>query len=142
MLRSPQQVFVQGPYLYPCFTAAATCAWTRLKANPPRIALANPNSGPGTAADSKWQRLINEVQAVGTLMLGYVYTTTGSRTIATVRTEINNYFAFYPNISGIFVDQVSTLCGATQLAYYRNVTQHVRSRNPNAVVIFNWGSGE
>jgi hypothetical protein len=82
------------------------------------------------------------VQAAGTLMLGYVYTSTGSRANAIVRADINNYFAFYPNISGIFVDQVSTSCGATQLAYYNNVTQFVRSNNPNAVVIFNWGSGE
>lgn len=141
MLRSPQQVFVQGPYLTPCFTAASTCAWTRLKGSA-RIALANPNSGPGTAKDANWQRLINEAQTAGTLMLGYVATSTGTKALATVRSEINKYFQFYPNISGIFVDQVNTACTATPLAYYQNVTAHVRGLNSSAAVIFNWGSGE
>jgi hypothetical protein len=108
MLQSSQQVSVQGPYLYPCSTA--TCAWTRVK-GAARVVVANPNSGPGTGQDLKWLQLVNELSAAGTLPLGYVYTSTGGRSAATVKSEISKYYQWYPALAGIFIDQVrSKVC--------------------------------
>jgi hypothetical protein len=58
-----------------------------------------------------------------------------------VRSEISKYFQWYPTISGIFFDRVSTACDNPKLSYYQGLVTHVRSLNPNAVVVFNWGSG-
>lgn len=103
MLQSSQQVFVQGPYVYPCFTA--TCVWTRVK-GAARVVVANPGSGPGTSKDPKWVRLTDGMQAAGTLALGYVYTSTGFRSAATVKSEISKYYQWYPSLAGIFIHQV------------------------------------
>jgi hypothetical protein len=51
LVSSTQQVALQGPYTYPCFTAG--CTWDRLRGTT-RIALVNPNSGPGTSMDANW----------------------------------------------------------------------------------------
>lgn len=104
MLQSSQQVSVQGPYVVPCFTA--TCAWMRVK-GAARVVVANPNSGPGTQQDATgWLRLAGEMRAAGTLALGYVYTSTGSRNATTVKSEISKYYQWYPSLAGIFIDQV------------------------------------
>lgn len=137
MVKSSQQVAVQGPYATPCFTTG--CTWMRAK-GVARVVLANPNSGPGTKVDANWKRLVDEMRAAGTLTLGYVYTSTSARSAATVKSEISKYFQWYPTISGIFIDQVSTSC--LKLAYYQDLVLYVRRLNPNAVVVFNWGSGK
>lgn len=136
MVQSSQQIAVQGPYATPCF--AAGCTWMRAK-GVARVVLANPASGPGTKSDANWARMVTEMHSAGTMILGYVYTSTSTRAATTVKAEISKYFQWYPTISGIFIDQVSTACD--KLPYYQDLVTHVRSLNPNAVVVFNWGSG-
>jgi hypothetical protein len=136
MVQSSQQIAVQGPYATPCFTSG--CTWMRAK-GVARTVLANPASGPGTKSDPNWARMVTEMRSAGTLMLGYVYTSTSTRAAATVKSEISKYFQWYPTISGVFIDQVSTACD--KLPYYQGLVTHVRGLNPNAVVVFNWGSG-
>lgn len=135
MMQSSQQIAVQGPYATPCFTSG--CTWMRAK-GVARTVLANPASGPGTKSDPNWARMVTEMRSAGTLMLGYVYTSTSTRAAATVKSEISKYFQWYPTISGVFIDQVSTACD--KLPYYQGLVTHVRGLNPNAVVVFNWGS--
>lgn len=88
LIKSPQQIAIQGPYTPPCTTA--TCTWQRAIGTA-RIVLANPSSGPGTAVDSAWLSLVKQVTAAGMLMLGYVTSTSlGTlRPAATVKAEIN-----------------------------------------------------
>jgi hypothetical protein len=138
MLRSPQQVAIQGPYISPCNTS--TCAWQLAKGNA-RIAVANPASGPGTARQPTWAALVTDVRNAGTLILGYVGAPT-TKLLATAQAEVSKYFTWYPGISGIFFDQAASTCTAANLAYYGSLVAYVRSLNPNAVVAMNWGAGE
>ena len=112
---------MQGPYVYPCFTA--TCVWTRVK-GAARVVLANPNSGPGTKQDTKWVRLTEEMRAAGTLALGYVYTSSGSRSAATIKSEISKYYQLYPSLAGIFIDQVRCKQQAAQGCRVCNWSEH------------------
>lgn len=91
MVQSTQQIGIQGPYVYPCTTA--TCAWTRAT-GAARIALANPNSGPGTAVDAGWTTQITRIRSSGMLMLGYITSITSMgalKTEANVMAEIQRY---------------------------------------------------
>lgn len=85
MVKSSQQVAIQGPYSSPCTTAG--CTWQRTKGTA-RIALANPNSGPGSSRDAAWGTLITDVRTAGALMLGYVYTQSGTRDATVVQAEV------------------------------------------------------
>jgi hypothetical protein len=135
LVASPQQVALQGPYAYPCFTAG--CTWDRAR-GAARIALLNPNSGPGSAVDANWQRLLADMRANGALMLAYIDSAGGSKSLAAAKAEVAKYWAWYPTLAGVFVDGVSSSCG--QVAAYQALVGYVRSLNPSAMVVFNWGA--
>lgn len=129
MLRSPQQVAIQGPYVAPCFTS--TCAWQRAKGTA-RITVANPASGPGTSSNLQWTRLVTEMRTGGTLILGYVGAPPATKALDAAKAEVSRYFTWYPGISGIFFDQAASTCTTANLDYYAALVAHVRSLNPSA----------
>src|SRR5580704_14505275 len=74
-----------------------------------RIAVMNPNSGPGSAPDPNYVSAVHAAQAAGISVVGYVYTDWGARRLSAVEADVNAYYRWY-GVNGIFFDQASTSC--------------------------------
>ncbi|WIA17589.1 hypothetical protein OEZ85_014412 [Tetradesmus obliquus] len=133
-----QQIGVPS-YYYPCFTSTATCHWSRTSGNDAtRVVIINPASGPGTAVDSNYVTIVNNMKAAGLIVLAYTYTGYGARAAATVQADIDKYYNFYQNISGIFLDEGSTDC--VTLPYYQQLVAYTKSKAQNSLTALNWGT--
>jgi len=87
------------------------------------IQILNPNSGPGTTPDPGYVSAYAAALAKGTLILGYVPTTYGARPIADVKADIDKYYTFYPQLSGIFFDEMQTRTAPRQPIPFSSITR-------------------
>lgn len=115
--------------------------WTRLEYSAPTVgmALINPNSGPGTSRDAAYAAEIARAHAKGIKVLGYVHTSNGARALAAVKNEINQYYAWYGSLDGIFFDEANLNTCAKQ-PYYLNLRNYVKAKGGLARVIINPGT--
>jgi hypothetical protein len=116
---------------------------------PANIIVMNPNNGP----DPGYTSQISAAHARGTRVLGYVYTKYANtkpnplhggvfdRTVAAVQADIDRYYSLYPNLDGIFLDEVTggSDCAHAQ-SYYQPIYNHIQSAHPGATVIINPGT--
>ena len=72
------------------------------------VAVMNPDSGPGAGQNPNYVGAVQSAEAAGINVVGYVYTSYGSRSIAAVESDISNYYSWYPDLDGIFLDEAST----------------------------------
>lgn len=77
------------------------------------------NSGP----DPIYQDAIRKMQFNGVKVIGYVGTGNGAKDISDVKQEINAWKEFYPDIQGIFIDEVAT----PDSGYYVEIIQYAHS---------------
>lgn len=104
--------------------------WTQLiqvkNAHPsvPIVAIANPNDGPGSAKDSTYVTGIQQLQAAGIVVVGYVHTLYGSRSTATLETQMNEWQNWY-HVTGIFFDEMANTPGYEN--YYSNLSNYASS---------------
>jgi len=73
----------------------------------PTMVIINPHSGPTPVPSTDYSTYMNKLQNAGIEMIGYVYTSYGSRSIDNIKKDIDTYAAKYPHIIGIFFDEVS-----------------------------------
>jgi hypothetical protein len=120
-------------YFYP------GASWTQMdQAQPhPQIAVMNPASGPGTASNSQYVSAVRTAQAAGITVIGYVHTSYGSRSLSTVKSEIDSYYRWY-RVNGIFVDEASTNCRSE--SYYATLNSYVKAKGGTARTILNPGT--
>jgi Spherulation-specific family 4 len=104
--------------LVPLYTYPTDSSWSVIvaakQAHPsvPVVAVFNPDSGPGTSADTAFVTATTELQAAGIVVLGYVATGYTARDPDTeVKPEIDDYLAWYPATTGIFFDEQSNTAG-------------------------------
>lgn len=87
-------------------------------------AIINPASGPGSSKNSDY---VNAVQFCHThvqLVIGYVHTTYGTRSLSTVEAEVATYYQWY-QIDGIFVDEMSN--NSSTALYYQSLYQYIHN---------------
>lgn len=128
-------------YFYP--DGARLVYWDALNAaaaKVPLVAILNPNSGPGTSVDPNYTNVLASFLASGGRAIGYVYTGYGTRSLAVVKSEVDKYRTFYPGVEGIFVDEMANDSSASNLTYYGNLYAHIRSNQPNALIVGNPGT--
>ncbi|HEX8793335.1 MAG TPA: spherulation-specific family 4 protein [Polyangiaceae bacterium] len=121
----PAQLVAIPMYVDPTTSAAL---WMQANAAAPTVGLlvANPASGPGTAADPQYTQAIATAHAAGQSVVGYVHTSYAMRPIAQVEADADSWYAFYPAIDGIFVDETST-DKTTVAPYYQPLDAHVKA---------------
>jgi hypothetical protein len=74
-------------------------------------------------------------------VIGYVYTEYGRRSLSTVEAQIADYYAWYPGLAGVFLDEMAE---APDEAYYGALASYVHARggivvaNPGATASTNW----
>jgi hypothetical protein len=127
-------------YFYP-INGDPNNGWNRMDAAAGQIkltAILNPDSGPGPTQNSDYVTAVNNLEAAGGRILGYVYTQYGARSKAAVEADINTYFSFYHNINGIFFDQQST--NPAEVGYYHDLYNYVKGLNKAYEVIANPGT--
>jgi Spherulation-specific family 4 len=95
--------------------------WRTLAALGPALAFAivNPDSGPASAADPRYDPAIEAVHRTGGRVIGYVDTGYGRRSGSAMLRELAAYRSWY-GLRGVFFDQVTS--GAEHLAHYRRLT--------------------
>lgn len=87
--------------------------------------------GPGTAQIPAFQTVILAAQAAGCKVLGYIATDYRTRPLASVFQAIDDFYAFYPTIDGLFFDTVAD----NQFDYYYQIRQYYLSRPRNIMVL-------
>ena len=114
--------------------------WTQLDQAGAGVGLAvmNPDSGPGSAPDPNYANAVRSAQASGVHVVGYVYTSYGSRSLASVESDINSYYSWYPSLNGIFLDEASTSCVTEP--YYATLNSFVKSKGGTGLTILNPGT--
>lgn len=116
--------------------------WTKLQSSggPVSIAVINPSSGPGPRQDPDYVNTVNNTKAAGVRVLGYVSTRRGARSRSDVESDIDKYYNWYNNIDGIFFDEASTSTGTTELAYYLDIYNYVKTKSGTKTVVINPGT--
>jgi hypothetical protein len=111
--------------------------WEALIASPPRnvTAIANLGNGPGNLPDANAQALLARARARGIRVVGYVYTRYSSRPLREVERDVDRWERWYP-IDGIFVDNVTS--NGSTFAYYRKLSEHIRSWREHLIVMNGW----
>ncbi|XP_024522685.1 spherulin-4 [Selaginella moellendorffii] len=127
-------------YIYP---SPGNTAWQTLTTQAAQfpyrlVTIINPNNGPGTSAISDYQNAIQAFKNAQGLSLGYVPTTYGNRAYANVISDVDKYYSFYPNISGIFFDEANSNNGSQ--GYYQNLYRYVKSKSSCSLVVNNPGT--
>ena len=91
----------------------------------PIMAVVNPNTGPGTAANSAYMTGISQLLNAGIKVIGYVPTRTRTRPAADVNADIKRWRALYPSVTGIFFDEMQNKAGGE--SYYKSATAYAKS---------------
>jgi len=113
--------------LYPAFPAVPRGS----------IMVLNPSDGDNAESDAEAVANLAAATARGIMVLGYVYTENGTRDKAAVMTDIANHYTNYPEISGIFFDEVahaygegSEHCDSTDArTFYKDVAKFARDEH-------------
>jgi hypothetical protein len=85
---------------------------------------------------------IASAQSAGMIVLGYVYTAYTTNPIASVQADIDHWYAWYPQIDGIFVDEVTTNAADAQApgGYYAQLYSYIKGKGGKAIVVANAGA--
>lgn len=89
------------------------------------IAIINPNNGPGQFLDKNYEEQINRLKELDIKMIGYVSTQWAFKPISEVKQEIDTWKHLYPQMEGIFFDEMSTL--PQNVHYYSELGMYAKS---------------
>jgi len=87
------------------------------------VAIINPDSGPGTGPDSSYDTYMAKLDAAGVEMIGYVHTSYGTRALADVQADIDQYASEFPLLVGIFLDEAAST--AEYVSYYTTLYNYI-----------------
>lgn len=90
----------------------------------PAVVTVNPSSGPGAAKDENYARAICSLRDAGIVVIGYVYTSWGRRSLACVAADISRYRAWY-GLEGVMIDELSTHVGSVN--HYLAIHRYAKS---------------
>ena len=101
--------------------------------------IANPHNGPSTQVNEDYRKYITKAIDAGMDVVGYVATGYGKRIIKDIRTDVDRWYQFYPNIKGIFFDEASNKLEFVE--HYRELCDYARSKNRDSHVITHLNPG-
>jgi hypothetical protein len=96
------------------------------------IPIVNNQNGPGPSPDPSWAKGIGVLVNGGCKVAGYVYTQYGRRSLTKVERDISNWRAWYPQVTTLFLDQMSNTAGNEN--YYSTLKSYAQSRGFDFVI--------
>ncbi|MFI5407419.1 MAG: spherulation-specific family 4 protein, partial [Nitrososphaerales archaeon] len=112
-------------YTYPGTTWDTVIATKNAHPTVPIVAIINPNNGPGNSKDTNYVTEIQQLQSSGIIVMGYVQTNYAMQNTTTIQSDIDSYKSWYPQITGIFFDEMSNSAGDEN--YYQNLSNYAKS---------------
>jgi hypothetical protein len=125
-------------YFYPAGDGLA--AWKRMIASAdqtPITAIVNPASGPGKRVDPAYTEVFRLAQPSKIRLIGYVTLSYARRPISEVKTEIDTWLQFYPEVTGIFFDEQPS--PADQAGFAREAFAYAREKIAKGAILSNPG---
>lgn len=122
-------------YVYP---GAAWDALIAAASSVKILAIINPNSGPASSVDSSYSTYMTKLKNAGIEMVGYVYTSYGTRATSAVQADIDTYASKYPLLTGIFLDEGAT--DASKIPFYTTIYNYILAKSGYVHVIINPGT--
>jgi len=120
-------------YQYPTLgTLWTDCA--RASSRVPLVAVLNPASGPGQAADPNYVAAVNAVRSAGGRVIGYVHTFQAGIPISSALAQVDRYRAWYA-LDGIFLDGMANDSDPSHVAWYAALRDSIRAREPSWLVV-------
>lgn len=95
--------------------------------------IVNPHNGVGSAIQTSFVNGIASFRSAGIGVFGYVLTGYGTRSISTIKSEIDTWQGWYAP-SGIFLDEVDNTNDANKLAYYNEIYNYIRSKGMSVII--------
>eukprot|EP01113_Clastostelium_recurvatum_P047924 TRINITY_DN8622_c0_g1_i12.p1 TRINITY_DN8622_c0_g1~~TRINITY_DN8622_c0_g1_i12.p1 ORF type:complete len:205 (-),score=31.19 TRINITY_DN8622_c0_g1_i12:17-631(-) len=95
--------------------------------------------GPGTAVDPNFVTLLSRAKIANVPILGFVYTSFGGRNISEVMVDIDNYYKWYPTLSGIYIGDSDSGCDV-MASYYGVLWNYTRAHHNNATFVLQIGT--
>lgn len=105
----------------------------------PMIVIINPSSGAGTVTDGNYTYAIRRLQGANIKVTGYVSTNYAGTAIATVKADVDKWSQLYPDIDGIFFDEMTFADVDADVAYYKELNEYVKM-NGMEITITNPGA--
>ena len=102
------------------------------------VAIVNPASGPGTAINTDYAKIVQQADAAGVRLIGYVSTQYGKRASGDVKRDMDRWVAFYPEINGFFFDEQAS--NESHLKYYHDLFEYAAQKISQATIFANPGT--
>lgn len=93
--------------------------------------IANPSDGHFTSIDSSYQIAIRQMKEAGVGVYGYTYSLYGSRPMATLKADVDNWIKFYQP-QGIFIDEASN--SVSQIPYYKEIYDYIHAKGLTVII--------
>jgi Spherulation-specific family 4 len=110
MVRADEVVALVPAYFYPSYLGSPWDDLNTAAARIPIEAIMNPDSGPGPGVNSDYVTAVQNLQAAGGKVIGYVATGYGARASEDILNDISNYINWY-GVDGIFLDEMGNSDG-------------------------------
>lgn len=109
-------------------------SWERMQSAAPycEIAVLNPASGPGDAPSTDWSTQVVRAQAAGLKILGYVSTGYAEVPLASIKAQIDRYYAWY-NVDGIFLDE--SVPDAERQPRYKELYDYIKAKDGRGTTV-------
>lgn len=100
----------------------------------PTAVVLNPSSGPGTVVDGNYAAAVRRMAGADILVLGYVSTAYMATSIATVKSHVDKWVELYPEIRGIWVDELKNFADSEDtpfslqdiIDYYSELNRYIK----------------
>ncbi|MCA9940992.1 MAG: spherulation-specific family 4 protein [Anaerolineales bacterium] len=93
----------------------------------PVYAILNPANGPGAVADGNYTAAIERLHGAGIFILGYVSTAYTARPYATVTADVDAWQTLYPDVDGIFFDEMTNDNNQGHVNYYQGLNNYAHA---------------
>ena len=90
--------------------------------------IVNPGSGPGKEVDANYTKAIDRLKGAGCVVLGYVSTSYAKRNSVEVKGDIDGWLKMYPQIQGIFFDEMVYEDTAAAANYQAELNQYAHAQ--------------
>jgi len=129
-------------YTYPSWFDPEAYIWDDIaaaQAEVPVTAVINPNNGPTEVPNSDYLVGVGDLEAAGVTMIGYVFTSFGSRPLDDVKADIDTWASSWqPWVTGIFFDESAS--SAAEVEYYGELYDYVHAQPELDLVVTNQGT--